>query len=81
MEIATDGYELKVGDIITCSYGWQRHVTRVTKKYAIVKWNDVAEGKFPRIYDEYRFASLPRAKWPMARYKVIIFKPKNISRG
>lgn len=67
-----DGYELQLGDVIIAKHalGKNRHVvTRVTKKYAFVKFNDVAEGKFPRIFD-FHFESLPRQQWNTVHYTV-----------
>jgi hypothetical protein len=65
-------YELQVGDIIVAkhAFGNNRHtVIRVTKRYAFVKYNDVAEGKYPRIFD-FHFDSLPRQKWSTTRYSI-----------
>ena len=60
-----NGDALQVGDIIVCSscFG-ERHypVTRVTKKYAFVKHNDTAEGKYPNVFD-YGFQSYPKQLW------------------
>lgn len=54
MDKAEYGHELNVGDIIEVSeiigQGTRYKVYRVTKKYAFVMWNEVGEGKFPRIY-------------------------------
>lgn len=73
-----DGHEIQIGDLITADggFGKSKHlVHRVTKKYAFVKYNDVAEGKFPRVYDSFWFCSLPKQKWQTTTYKV--FKPLN----
>lgn len=67
------GHVLEVGDwILTRSaFGGRNHeVIRVTKKYAFVKYNAIAEGRFPRIYDM-RFEVLPRAQYNMTDYQVL----------
>lgn len=66
------GDELQIGDVIVSKTGFgtqRRSVHRVTKKYAFVKYNDVAEGKYPRKYDMY-FESLPRHQYSMVSYNV-----------
>lgn len=68
----TIGYELQVGDIIIAkhAFGNNKHViTRVTPKYAFVQYNDVAEGKYPRIFDT-NFTFLPRPKWNTTHYSI-----------
>lgn len=69
-----DGYELKVGDKILINNRLTKPtaytVHRVTKNYAFVMWNDIAEGKFPRVVD-WRFQSLPRHQFNMNTYEVI----------
>lgn len=75
MKKATDGYEIKVGDIIKTEHVFGKKtysVHRVTKKYAFVKYNDVAEGKFPRIYDSFWFSSLPRQAYNTTKYSLFI---------
>lgn len=67
-----ENYQIKVGDHIVSrhSFGgsnWKVH--RVTKLYAFVWYNDVAEGKFPRKYG-WCFMPLPRAKWNTTSYEV-----------
>lgn len=47
MQKAEYGYEIQVGDVITCERGGIKHrwtVHRVTKKYAFILYNDTAEG-------------------------------------
>lgn len=66
-----DGEQVEVGDIIihTHTFGSAHYtVHRVTPKYAYVRFNDVAEGKFPRVVG-FGFTSLPRAQWPLTEYK------------
>jgi hypothetical protein len=65
-----DGETLQVDDIIIGEHvlGKRKHVVhRVTKKYAFVRYNETAEGKFPIVYD-FGFTSLPRERWRMTRY-------------
>jgi len=72
-----DGYSLQVGDAIVAkhAFGNNRHVvTRVTPKYAFVQYNDVCEGKYPRIFDR-SFSSLPRPKWMTIDYSIEKAKP------
>jgi hypothetical protein len=73
MTFLNEGDLLQVGDIIHAThptFGLKRHhVHRVTKCYAFVKWNDLAEGKFPIQYN-YRFESFPREQYCQTRYKV-----------
>ena len=76
MNKAEYGYEIQVGDIIQIDHRWgPKHVYdvhRVTHKYAFVKWNDHAEGKFPRIFKKYGFTVLPREKYNTTDYTVYI---------
>jgi hypothetical protein len=69
-----DGHEIQVGDVVVSSdrfYGTtKKPVTRVTKKYAFVKYSDGAEGKFHRVYNSFGFESLPRHKWNTIDYTV-----------
>ena len=46
---------------------WQT-VTRVTRKFAFVRYNEHAEGKFPREYNSFGFCSLPKPKWSTNQY-------------
>lgn len=65
MKKAEKGHEIKVGDVIVSKhvFGVNKFaVHRVTKKYAFVMYNDIAEGKYPRIFDT-TFQSLPRQQW------------------
>ena len=69
----TDGEEIQVGDYIRAEHmgiGGKSHykVHRVTKRYAFVRYNDVAEGKYPRVYVELGFVSLPRQQWCTTTY-------------
>lgn len=73
MKVANKGYEIQVGDVIKSS-GLTTHlfkVHRVTKKFAFVRYNEIAEGKFPRIYG-YAFEPYPRQKWNMTNYEILI---------
>ncbi len=72
MNEAKYGYLIQVGDIIKsigpmASNEWKVH--RVTPKFAYVKYNDIAEGKFPRVYG-FAFQSLPKQQWRTTSYKV-----------
>ena len=73
MQKATYGYEIQVGDVISITSGItgtrMYRVVRVTSKYAFVKYNDVAEGKFQRVY-QMMFAKLPRIKFDTRQYEV-----------
>ena len=46
------GKQIEVGDVILhdswTGKTWHK-VIRVTSKFAVIRWNDVAEGKFPRV--------------------------------
>lgn len=73
----TDGTELQVGDIIVArnAFGVQKYtVHRVTPKFAFVRWNAVAEGRFPRTFS-YKFGTLPRQKWSLTHYEVFRKEP------
>ena len=72
MKKVQDGHELKVGDVIISKHafgGSKWAVHRVTKKYAFVWYNDIAEGKFPRVL-EFNFQPLPRQQWNTTDYEV-----------
>jgi len=66
------GDELQVGDKIRSetSFGmYWNTVFKTTPKFAYVKWNDIAEGKFDRVFkDSIYWGPLPRPKWPMTQY-------------
>jgi hypothetical protein len=69
------GLHLEVGDVIIAEHPLATHkftVSRVTAKFAFVKYNDHehAEGKFPRIYTYSGFQVLPRDMWDRTSYKV-----------
>lgn len=67
-----DGDEIQVGDIVVHrhAFGESRYpVVRVTPKFCFVAYNDVANGKYPRVFDA-RFGSLPRPKWDTIMYAV-----------
>lgn len=73
---APDKYEIQVGDTITAdarflniTHKWIVH--RVTKNYAFVKYNEKAEGKFPRVYG-WAFKPYPKDTWNTTDYKVLI---------
>jgi hypothetical protein len=73
LRLLESGEQLKVGDVIVhkhCFGGGKYRVHRVSKKYAFVKYNDVAEGKYPIVFDM-RFESLPRKTWGTTTYSVI----------
>lgn len=66
-----DGESIEVGDRIKVetSLGVKWHtVSRVTKLYAFVRYNERAEGKFRREYSDFGFAPLPRQTWLTNRY-------------
>ena len=70
-----DGYEIQPGDYILVKTMLDEKfrpykVTRVTAKYSFVRWNDVAEGKYPRVWKEFSFESFPRSNYPTTRYLV-----------
>jgi hypothetical protein len=76
-KIAELGYQLKVGDIIKTSHflGVKYYtIIRTTKKYAIVKFNDIAEGRYPIVYG-FGFHSLPYQSYDNNKYKIFI-KPE-----
>ena len=69
----SDGELIAVGDRIKEEHrgigGTQwKTVSRVTPKFAFVKYNDVAEGKYWREYRDFGFAPLPYQKWRMTSY-------------
>lgn len=75
-KIAECNYILKVGDIIQISHilGTKYYtVIRTTKNYAIVRYNDKAEGKFPIKYG-FGFRSCPQYSYDNNKY-VIFIKP------
>jgi len=72
---APDKYVLNVGDTILrkgpLDNGFKAYVvSRVTPKFAFIKYNDVAEAKFPRTYSRFHFKSLPEGKWCTTQFKV-----------
>lgn len=73
MTKAEYGHVLNVGDIIEvseiCGQGTRYKVHRVTKKYALIMWNEVGEGKFPRIYN-IGFGYLPKDKWRTTTFTI-----------
>ena len=66
-----EGDLIEVGDRIKVDTAlgtqWQE-VTRVTAKYAFVRYNDVAEGKYKRRYDGFGFQPIPRQQWITNQY-------------
>lgn len=67
-----DGEQIEIGDIIRVknAFGLRKHlVYRVTKKYAVVRYNDVKDGRYPRIYC-FGFGSIPRHLWDNNDYAV-----------
>jgi hypothetical protein len=79
---AGEGYEIRVGDYILIKSmldkGYRSfRVHRVTAKFAFCKYNDVAEGKFPRVFTRYGFHPSPRTeKFQTTEYVVGIVKPE-----
>lgn len=77
MNDTNSGYELGIDDVIVCKHplGNRRYtVSRVTPKFAFVNYNEVAEGKFPRVFDE-RFEALPRQTWSRTEYSIERHRP------
>ena len=69
-----DGALIEVGDRIRVEHlgfevSWET-VHRVTKKFAFVKYNDAAEGKYRREYNDFGFCPLPRKTWLTTSYSV-----------
>ncbi len=65
---------IEVGDTIVSSHAfggstWVVH--RVSKKFAFVRLNDVAEGKFRRELGFSGPQPYPAVRWQMTRYKLI----------
>ena len=69
-----DHETVEIGDIIetdTRGFGVRNYtIYRVTKTMAFVKYNDVADGKFPRVYVSFGYSSIPRPEWPTNIYTV-----------
>lgn len=68
-----DNEKIQIGDVIIhkTAFGKGVYVVhRLTKKYAWVKYNDVAEGKYPIIFNHFDFHSLPRDTWDTTVYTV-----------
>lgn len=66
-----DGDAIQVGDRIKVetALGTQWEIVqRVTDKFAFVRYNERAEGKYRREYDGFWFAPLPRQKWSTNQY-------------
>lgn len=73
MKRLNDGETIQVGDVIESKsvIGTRKfEVHRITKRYAFVRYNDVAEGKYPVIYNRFGFQPLPKARWNMVDYAV-----------
>lgn len=69
-----DGYLIQVGDIIASTAMGQTKkfkVHRVTKTLAFVRYNDIAEGKFRRVYNSFWFGPIPREHYSMVQYELI----------
>ncbi len=67
-----EGSELRVGDYVKHDTAYRVawfQIHRVTKKYAFVKYNETAEGKFPIVYQRLSFRPLPREKWDANNYQ------------
>jgi hypothetical protein len=74
VKYAEDGYVIKPGDFIESKdfMGVRRYaVHRVTKTFALVRWNEKAEGKFPRVYKSFGYTLLPYRRWNTATFRVI----------
>ena len=72
---AEEGHQINIGDVIVNenSFGKTSYtVERTTKCFAFVRYNEVAEGKFPREYRSFGFRSLPRKMWSTSRYRVLV---------
>lgn len=67
-----EGAELQVGDYVKHDTPYRVAwfpIHRVTAKYAFAKYNDTAEGKFPRVYQSSTFTTLPRQIWSTNDFK------------
>ena len=70
------GHEIQVGDYILrksmLDAGFRSYrVHRVTPKFAFIRYNEHAEGKFPRTYTEYGFREVPCLdKFPTTEFVV-----------
>ena len=67
-----NGEMLDIGDRIKVEHpffgtNWET-VLRVTNKFALVRYNDIAEGKYRREYDDFGFEPIPRTKWRQTQY-------------
>ena len=66
-----NGESLSVGDMVKCKHQlctrWET-VHRVTKSFAFVRYNDVAEGKYKREYNDFGFGPIPRQTWKQTVY-------------
>ena len=66
-----NGDAIQVGDKIRLEHAlgirWET-VHRVTAKYAFVKYNDIAEGKYRREYNDFGFSPIPRDTWKTTNY-------------
>lgn len=66
-----DGDLIEVGDRIKVETNlgvqWET-VHRVTAKYAFVRYNERAEGKYRREYQDFGFSPRPRQTWLTNRY-------------
>lgn len=70
-EQLTDGETLEVGDVIKheSALGNRRYkIHRVTAKYAFIKYNDVAEGKYHRVITWAGPRRAKRLQWDTTRY-------------
>ena len=67
-----NGEMLDIGDRIKVEHPvfgtrWET-VHRVTKSFAFVRYNDVAEGKYKREYNDFGFGPIPRQTWKQTVY-------------
>jgi len=71
-----NGETVEINDLIRCSTCFGKQVfkvVKVTPKYCFCAYNDIARGKYPRVYIEFTFESLPRDTWNTTKYEV--FRP------
>ena len=66
------GDKLQIGDLVITDnriFKQKHTIKRITKNFAFIDFNDIAEGKFPIVYTV-DFQLLPKQKWNTCSYEI-----------
>jgi hypothetical protein len=79
LRVLNNGELIDVGDTIRCTmYGglvWTKRVHRVTKTFVFIRFNEVAEGKFKRVFKSFGFRQIPAEKLDNRHYTILTTRP------